>query len=140
MSLSTSILSKFFLLVFVGSIAFLAYSFDLINLVDLEEKQEINILDQETHATILAVRHEQKSELLKGSILDYEGIYVTYEFEVDNQVYRKTEVLKKSEGSLTKMLSSLDLNEESNKKVVVRYSSKDPRKSVIELSNGLASF
>lgn len=140
MSVSTSFLSKFSLLVLIGSLAFLAYSFELINIVDLEQKQEINILDQETHATILSVRHEQKSDLLKGSILDYEGIFVTYEFEVDNQVYRKTEVLKESEGSLSKMLSSLDLSEESNKKVLVRYSSKDPRKSVIELSNGLASF
>ena len=119
---------------------FAAHSLDLLNILEGQRMQEIHILDQETQATILEVRYEEKSALLKGSILDYEGIYITYEFKVDNRLYQKTELIKKSDGSLDQILKEFAQKKKELNKMAIRYNSKNPRKSVIDISIAIASF
>lgn len=104
--------------------------------------EPIAVLDQTTEADILDVQFEKKSDLVKGSFLDYDATYVTYQFAVDNKVYKKTELIKDSDWNLSQVF-----NDSQNRQghltsttVWIRYSSQNPRLSVIDISKPIAAY
>ncbi len=104
-----------------------------------EDRSEVAVLDSEVMATVLSVIDDaQKSKLMKGSILDYQGYIVAYSFKVGDTDFTKTEVLR-----ITNDSGISDLIEQWQQRTVtsvkVRYNSEDPRRSIIDLTPPLAS-
>jgi len=124
----------------VAIILLLGYSFVPKDFLNINKDHTIHILDQEASATILDIKHQEKSELLKGSILDFEGIYISYKFQAEEKVYQKTELIKKSERNLSDFVKSFEQHSPVSPKLTVRYNSTDPRQSAIDFSQVIASF
>ncbi|MFT6808439.1 MAG: hypothetical protein ACJA01_001664 [Saprospiraceae bacterium] len=118
----------------------LGYSYVIDKTLPFSKEKTVYILDQVTEATILSVKHEEKSDLLKGSILDYEGIYIAYEFHVNDRKFNKIELIKKSDRNLWKMVPSYKELVASENKAIVRYNYEDPRHSSIDYFKSIASF
>ena len=112
--------------------------FNVIDMGTSNNLASIPQYDSQIKASIVDIQFSEANELYKGSILDYKGYLVSYQYTVDGNSFSKTEMIRL--GQKDDIVQVKAMLENAANSLWIQVDSNNPKTSKIDFSKSIVSF